>query len=69
MRNKKNKKNMTFEKDDTNLELPKVSKELLGCRIKNFEPDLTLCLKFEVFILTCKVTSGGKSGGLFQKVM
>ena len=36
--------------------------------IQNFEPDLMLCLKFEVFILFCKVTSGGKNAGLFQKV-
>ena len=65
---KQKKKNVTFEKDDTNLEVPKVSQELLGCRIKNFEPDLMLCLKFEVFILFCKVTSGGKNARLFQKV-
>ena len=66
---KKEIENMTFEKDDTNLEVPKVSQELLGCRIQNFEPDLMLCLKFKVFILFCKVTSGGKYAGLFQKVM
>ena len=65
--NKKNKKNLTFEKDDTNLEVPKVSQELLGYRIQNFMPDLMLCLKFMVFILFCKVTSGGKNAGLFQK--
>ena len=68
MKNGKQKK-VTFEKDDTNLEVPKVSQELLGCRIKNFEPDLMLCLKFEVFILFCKVISGGKNAGLFQNVM
>ena len=70
MKNGKQKKikNLTFEKDDTNLEVPKVSQELLGCRIQNFMPDLALCLKFEVFILFCKVTSGGKNAGLFQRV-
>ena len=68
MGNKTKKKNVTFEKEDTNLEVPKVSQELLDCRIKNFEPDLMLCLKFEVFIVFCKVTSGGKNVGLFQKV-
>ena len=61
-------KNLTFEKDDTNLEVPKLSQELFGFRIQNFEPDLMLCLKFKVFILFCKVTSGGKNAGLFPKV-
>ena len=55
-------------KSDTNLEMPKVSKELSGFRIQNFEPDLKLCLKFIVFILFCKVTSGDKNAQLFQKV-
>ena len=41
--------------------MPKVSHELLGFRIYNFEPDLKVCLKFVVFILFCKVTSGGKN--------
>ena len=41
--------------------MPKVSQELLGFRIQNFEPDLKLCLKFMVFILFCKMTSGGKN--------
>ena len=62
-------KNLTFEKDDTNLEVPKVSQGLLGFRIQKSVPDLMLCLKFMVFILFCKVTSGGKNAGLFQKVM
>ena len=66
--NKKN-KILTFEKDDTHLEVPKVSQELLGYRIQNFVPDLMLCLKFMVFILFCKVTSGDKNAGLFQKVV
>ena len=41
--------------------MPKMSQELLGFRIQNFEPDPILCLKFMVFILFCKVTSGGKN--------
>ena len=53
---------------DTNLEMPNVSQELLGCRILNFEPELKICQKFMVFILFCKVTSHGKNAGLFQKV-
>ena len=44
-----------------------MSQELLGCRIQNFEPDLMLCLKFKVFILFCKVTSGGKNFWLVLK--
>ena len=28
---------------DTNLEMPKVSQELLGFRILNFEPELKIC--------------------------
>ena len=28
---------------DTNLEMPNVSQELLGCRIFNFEPELKIC--------------------------
>ena len=59
---------MTFEKVIHISVMPKVSQELLGRRIQNFKPDLMLCLKFEVFILFCKVTSGGKNAGLFQKV-
>ena len=46
---------------DTNLEMPKVSQELLHFRILNFEPDLKLCWKFMVFILFCKVISCGKN--------
>ena len=53
---------------DTNFKMPKVSQELLGFRISNFEPDPKLCWKFMVFILICKVTSCGKNTGLFQKV-
>ena len=49
--------------------MPKVSQELLGFRISNFEPELKICQKFVVFILFCKVTSCGKNAGLFQKVM
>ena len=59
------KKNVTFEKVIQILVIPKVSQELLGYRIQNFDPDPMLCLKF---ILFCKVTSGGKNAGLFQKV-
>ena len=54
---------------DTNLELPKVSQELLGFRILNFEPELKIWQKFVEFILFGKVTSGGKNAGLFQKPM
>ena len=53
---------------DTNLEMPKVSQELLGFRILNFETELKICQKFMVFILFCKVTSCSKNAGLFQKV-
>ena len=42
---------------DTNLEMPKVSQELLGFRISNFKPELKICQKFMVFILFGKVTS------------
>ena len=41
--------------------MPKVSPELLGFKIQKFEPDPKLCLKFVVFILFCKVTSGCKN--------
>ena len=54
---------------DTNLEMPKVSQELLSFRISNFEPELKICQKFAVIIIFCKVTSCGKNAGLFQKVM
>ena len=54
---------------DTNLEMPKVSKELLGFRISNFESESEICQKFMEFILFGKVTSCGKNAGLFQKVM
>ena len=54
---------------DTNLEMPKVSQELLGSRILNFDLESKICQKFAVFILFCKVTSCGKNAGLFQKVM
>ena len=54
---------------DTNLEMPKVSQELLGFRILNFKPESKICQKFTVFILFGKVTSCGKNAGLFQKVM
>ena len=56
-------------KGDTNLEMPKVSQELLGFRISNFKPESKICQKFAVFILFGKVTSCGKNAGLFQKVM
>ena len=36
---------------DTNLEMPKVSQELLGFRILNFEPESEICHKFKEFIL------------------
>ena len=49
--------------------MPKVSQELLGFRISNFEPESKICQKFVVFILFGKVTSCGKNAGLFQKVM
>ena len=54
---------------DTNLEMPKVSQELLGFRISNFKPESKICQKFTVFILFGKMTSCGKNAGLFQKVM
>ena len=54
---------------DTNLEMPKVSQELLGFRISNFEPESKICQKFMEFILFGKVTSCSKNAGLFQKVM
>ena len=31
---------------DTNLEMPKVSQELLGFRISNFEPESKICQKY-----------------------
>ena len=49
--------------------MPKVSQELLGIRISNFEPESKICQKFVVFILFGKMTSCGKNAGLFQKVM
>ena len=49
--------------------MPKVSQELLGFRILNFEPESKICQKFAEFILFGKVTSCGKNAGLFQKVM
>ena len=48
--------------------MPKVSQELLGFRILNFEPELKICQKFAEFILFGKVTSCGKNAGLFKKV-
>ena len=54
---------------DTNLEMPKVSQELLGFRILIFEPESKICQKFVLFILFGKVTSCGKNAGLFQKVV
>ena len=68
MQSHEEQKTKKIKKDETNLEVPKVSQELMGCRIKNFEPDLMLSLKFKVFILFSKVTSGGKNAGLFQRV-
>ena len=47
--------------------MPKVSQELLGFRIQNFEPDPKLGLKFVVFILFCKVTSGDKNVWVVSK--
>ena len=64
---KRNKKHEI--ESDTNLEMTKVSQELLGFRILNFEPESKICQKFEVFILFCKVTSCGRNAGLFQNVM
>ena len=49
--------------------MPKVSQELLGFRISNFEPESEICQKFTEFILFGKVKSCGKNAGLFQKVM
>ena len=66
---KKEIKNVMFEKVIQILVMPMLSQELLGCRIQNLEPDLMLRLQFAVFILFCKVTSGGKNAGLIQKVM
>ena len=48
--------------------MPRVSQELLGFRILNFEPESKICQKFVEFILFGKVTSCGKNAGLFQKV-
>ena len=48
---------------DTNLEMPKMSQELLGFRISNFKPELKICQKFAEFILSdilwqkCRVVS------------
>ena len=63
---KRNKKHEI--ESDTNLEMPKVSQELLGFRILNFEPESKISQKFVVFIPFGKVTSCGKYAGLFQKV-
>ena len=49
--------------------MPKVSQELLGFRILNFEPESKICQKFMVFILFGKVISCGKNARLFQKAM
>ena len=49
--------------------MPKVSQELLGFRISNFEPESKICQKFVVFILFGKVTCCDKNAGLFQKIM
>ena len=62
---KRNKKHEI--ESDTNLGMPKVSQELLGFRILNFEPESKICQKFVEFILFGKVTSCGKNVGLFQK--
>ena len=48
--------------------MPKVSQELLGFRILNFEPESKICQKFMECILFDKVTSCGKNTRLFQKV-
>ena len=48
--------------------MPKMSQELLGFRISNFEQELKICQKFTEFILFGRVTSYGKNAGLFQKV-
>ena len=48
--------------------MPKVSQELLGFRISNFEPESKICQKFVEFILFGKVTSCGKNAGLSEKV-
>ena len=66
MRKKRNKK--CEIESDTNLEMPKVSQDLLGFGILNFEPESKVCQKFTEFILFGKVTSCGKNAGLFQKV-
>ena len=47
--------------------MPKVSQELLGFRISNFEPESEICQKFVEFILFGKVTYCGKNAVLFQK--
>ena len=49
--------------------MPKVSQELLGFRILNFEPELKICQKFTEFIPFGKVASCRKNAVLFQKVM
>ena len=63
---KRNKKHEI--ESDTNLEMPKMSQELLGFRIFNYKPESKICQKFVEFILFGKVTSCGKNAGLFQKV-
>ena len=49
--------------------MPKMSQELLGFRISNFEAESEICQKFTESILFSKVTSCGKNAGLFQEVM
>ena len=49
--------------------MPKVSQELFGFRILNFEAETEICQKFVLCILFGKVTSCGKNAGLFQKVL
>ena len=63
LRKKRNEKHEI--ESDTNLEMPKMSQELLGFRISNFEPELKICQKFMEFILFDRVTSCGKNAGLF----
>ena len=48
--------------------MPKVSQELMGFRILNFEPESKICQKFAEFILFGQVTSCGKNVGLFQNI-
>ena len=48
--------------------MPKMSQELLGFGILNFEPELKICQKFVEFILFGRVTSCGKNAGLFQSI-